>query len=59
MFGVQELTFLGDVISDKGIKADPAKIQEIEKSPTTNKQEVSSSTCFSLNSEIYKVDFPK
>ena len=41
VFGVHELTFLGDVISDKGIKPDPAKIQAIEQFPApTNKQEV-------------------
>ncbi|XP_062610112.1 uncharacterized protein LOC134271904 [Saccostrea cucullata] len=40
-FGVQELTFLGDVISDKGIKPDPEKIWAIEQFPTpTNKQDV-------------------
>ena len=30
VFGVQELKFLGNVISDKGIKPDPAKFQAIE-----------------------------
>ena len=41
MLGVQELIFLGDVISDKGTNPDPAKIQVVELFPApTNKQEV-------------------
>ena len=41
MLEIQELIFLGDVISDKGTNPDPAKIQVIEHFPApTNRQEV-------------------
>ena len=41
VFGTTEMTFLGHIFSDKGVKPDPAKIKAITEMPTpTNKTEL-------------------
>jgi hypothetical protein len=37
--GVQEMVFLGDVISDKGLRPDPCKVRAVKEFPTPTRQE--------------------